>query len=57
MLTFSPLDRPEDSEIEVKHVKHGKLDVIETIWGHIGGGGANDEDTQWMDKRIADFIQ
>jgi len=57
VLTFSPLDRPEDSEIEVKHVKHGKLDVIETIWGHIGGGGANDEDTQWMDKRIADFIQ
>jgi len=47
---------PEDSEIEVKHLKHGTLAVMETIWGHIGGGGANEADTQWMDKRIAEFM-
>ena len=48
--------RPEDSEYEVKYLKHGELAVIETIWGHIGGGGANEEDTEWMDKRIAEFL-
>ncbi|KAI9820330.1 MAG: hypothetical protein M1827_005952 [Pycnora praestabilis] len=47
---------PEDSEIEIKSLKHGELAVIETIWGHIGGGGANDEDTAWMDKKIAHFL-
>ena len=49
--------RPEDSEYEVKHLRHGELAVMETIWGHIGGGGANEEDTEWMDKRIALFLQ
>ncbi|MCJ1385452.1 hypothetical protein MMC17_008575 [Xylographa soralifera] len=48
---------PEDSEIEVKHLKHGELAVLETIWGHIGGGGANNADTEWMDRRIAAFLR
>ncbi|KAL8747790.1 MAG: hypothetical protein Q9190_000396 [Brigantiaea leucoxantha] len=47
---------PEDSEIEVQHLKEGELAVIETIWGHMAGGGANDEDTAWMNKKIADFM-
>lgn len=29
---------PEDSEVEVKHLKKGELRVIETVWGHIAGG-------------------
>ena len=41
----------------MKHLKHGELAVLETIWGHIGGGGANDADTDWMDKRIAAFLK
>ena len=49
--------RPEDSEIEVEHLKNGELAVLETIWGHIGGGGANDADTEWMDKKIAAFLK
>ena len=48
--------RPEDSETEMKYLKHGELAVIETLWGHVGGGGANEEDTKWMDKRIAQFL-
>ena len=48
--------RPEDSEIEMKYLEHGELAVIETIWGHVGGGGACEEDTKWMDSRIAQFL-
>ncbi len=29
---------PEDSEFEVKHLKQGKLAVIESYWGHLAGG-------------------
>lgn len=48
--------RPEDSEIEVKHLQHGELAVIPSIWGHIAGGGANEEDVKWMNERIAKFL-
>lgn len=41
----------------MKHLQHGELAVIETIWGHIAGGGANKADQEWMDKRISDFLQ
>ncbi|KAL8733205.1 MAG: hypothetical protein Q9166_002222 [cf. Caloplaca sp. 2 TL-2023] len=47
---------PEDSEIEVQHLQHGKLAVIETVWGHMAGGGANEDDTNWMNDEIARFI-
>lgn len=48
--------RPEDSEIEMKYLQNGELAVIESIWGHTAGGGMNDIDTAWMDKRIAEFL-
>ncbi|KAJ7169065.1 Alpha/Beta hydrolase protein [Mycena crocata] len=35
---------PEDSEEEVKHLKHGELKVIESIWGHFAGGGGGTKD-------------
>ena len=47
---------PEDSEIEAKHLQRGELAVIETVWGHVAGGGGNAEDTEWMDGRIAKFL-
>lgn len=47
---------PEDGENEVKYLKNGIFDPIPTIWGHIGGGGANPEDTKWMDQKISDFM-
>ncbi|KAL8765593.1 MAG: hypothetical protein Q9209_007375 [Squamulea sp. 1 TL-2023] len=47
---------PEDSETEIKHLKHGELAVIETVWGHMAGGGANEDDTRWMNDKIARFI-
>lgn len=48
---------PEDSEIEVKHLQHGTLAVIESTWGHTAGGGANPADAQWMDKQIAEHMK
>lgn len=47
---------PEDSENEVKHLPNAELVVIETVWGHIGGGGANEADTKFMDGKIAEFL-
>ncbi|KAL8874979.1 MAG: hypothetical protein Q9198_006598 [Flavoplaca austrocitrina] len=47
---------PEDSEVELQHLKHGELAVLETIWGHMAGRGANEDDTIWMSDRIAKFI-
>ena len=49
--------RPEDSEFEVSHLKNGRLAVLESIWGHIAGGGANVADTAWMDGQIAEFLK
>ena len=40
----------------MRYLQHAELAVIETIWGHVGGGGACDEDTKWMDGRIAEFL-
>jgi homoserine acetyltransferase len=44
------------SEKEAALLKNGELAVIPSIWGHIAGGGANPEDTEWMDRRIASFL-
>jgi homoserine acetyltransferase len=35
-----------DGETEMNYLKNGKFNPIPTIWGHIGGGGANDDDTK-----------
>jgi len=48
---------PEDGENEVKYLKNGTFDPIPTIWGHIGGGGANPDDVKWMDEKISAFLK
>ncbi|RJE22306.1 alpha/beta hydrolase fold protein [Aspergillus sclerotialis] len=48
--------RWEASEKEVKNLKNGELAVIPSVWGHLAGGGANPEDNEWMDQRIAKFL-
>ena len=47
----------KDGETEAKHLKNGRFNPIPTIWGHIGGGGANDVDSKWMDSEIAQFLE
>ncbi|KAJ5765240.1 hypothetical protein N7520_004799 [Penicillium odoratum] len=46
----------EANKRELQFLNYGELAVIPSIWGHIGGGGANQEDTEWMNKRIAAFL-
>lgn len=46
-----------DGEEEVKYLKNGIFAPIPTIWGHVAGGGANEEDTQWIDAKIQEFLQ
>lgn len=48
--------RVEDSEVEMKYLKNAELAPIESIWGHTAGGGANEEDTEWMSDRITKFL-
>ncbi|KAJ5992064.1 hypothetical protein N7451_007788 [Penicillium sp. IBT 35674x] len=46
----------EANERELQSIRCGELAVIPSIWGHIGGGGANPMDTEWMDRKIAAFL-
>ncbi|KAF7324322.1 Alpha/beta hydrolase fold-1 [Mycena venus] len=49
---------PEDSEEEVKHLKNGELKVIESIWGHVaGGGGGTKADDEFIKTQIHRFLQ
>jgi len=47
---------PEDSEMEVSHLPDAKLVVMDTVWGHMAGGGANERDTQFMYDHITPFL-
>lgn len=46
----------EANQKEVAHLQHGELAVIPSIWGHIAGGGGNPDDSEWMDRRISEFL-
>jgi homoserine O-acetyltransferase len=49
---------PEDSEEEVKHLKHGQLKVIDSIWGHIAGGGSGTkEDNDFIKLQVQKFLE
>ena len=45
-----------DSEVEMKYLKNAQLAPIETVWGHVAGGGGNEADTEWMSQRIKKFL-
>ncbi|RMZ00787.1 hypothetical protein D0862_06606 [Hortaea werneckii] len=49
---------PEDNQAEVKHLKKGEFRCIDTVWGHLaGGGGGTKEDTQYIIQEIKRFLQ
>ncbi|EMC91121.1 hypothetical protein BAUCODRAFT_134798 [Baudoinia panamericana UAMH 10762] len=49
---------PEDNEEEVKHLRNGEFRCIETVWGHIAGGGSGTkEDTEYIIQEIKRFLQ
>ncbi|KAK5061201.1 hypothetical protein LTR84_007743 [Exophiala bonariae] len=47
---------PEDSEIEVGYLQSGRVEVIESTWGHVAGGGLNPPDTAFLNERIGRFL-
>jgi homoserine O-acetyltransferase len=48
---------PEDNEIEVSMMPNAELRVIETIWGHTGGGpGRNPADTAFIDAQLKELL-
>ena len=49
--------RPYANQREAKSLKSARVEVVPSVWGHIAGGGANQKDTQWMDKKIESFLQ
>jgi len=49
---------PEDNEEEVKHLKHVEFRVIETVWGHLAGGGSGTkEDTEYIIQEVKRFLK
>ncbi|VUC27448.1 unnamed protein product [Clonostachys rosea] len=48
--------RWEASERESSHLPRATLKVIPSVWGHLAGFGVNGEDTEWMDREIAEFV-
>jgi hypothetical protein len=43
--------------MEVKHLPHGTLHVIETIYGHVGGGGGGSKaDNELIDATVKSFL-
>ena len=49
---------PQDSQREVKSLPHGTLRIIESIYGHTGGGGGGSpEDNIFINKEVAEFMK
>ncbi|KAI0151802.1 Alpha/Beta hydrolase protein [Xylariaceae sp. FL1272] len=48
--------RWEASARECKSIPDAQLKVIPSVWGHIAGSGANEDDNTWMDIALADFL-
>ncbi|RVX75204.1 hypothetical protein B0A52_00556 [Exophiala mesophila] len=48
---------PEDSELEAQYLPNATVEVIESTWGHIAGGGASAKDAQFMNERIKRFLR
>ncbi|KAI0709560.1 homoserine O-acetyltransferase [Cerioporus squamosus] len=48
---------PEDSEIEVSLMRNGsKLVVIDSVWGHMAGGGSNSADDEFIRAKVQEFL-
>ena len=51
---------PEDSEIEVEHMKEGidKVKAFPSVWGHWAGGpGDSVEDVKWLDEQLKEWLE
>lgn len=41
---------------EVSHMTNAELRVIPGIWGHFAGGGANPDDTNFIDDAVKELL-
>ena len=49
---------PEDNKAEVEHLQHGQFRCIETVWGHIAGGGnGTKEDTEYIIEEMKAILK
>ncbi|KAI0709558.1 homoserine O-acetyltransferase [Cerioporus squamosus] len=49
---------PEDGEIEVSLIRNGaKLVIINSVWGHMAGGGANPDDNVFIKAEVRRFLK
>jgi len=47
----------EDSEIEISHLgNNAKLVIIDSLWGHMAGGGLNAEDDKFISEEVRNFL-
>jgi homoserine O-acetyltransferase len=47
---------PEDSAIEVEHLRRGELRAIDSRWGHWAGSGRNPADTDFIDRQLRELL-
>ena len=47
---------PEDSEIEVRHLRSAELHVIESVYGHAAGAGVAASENAFVDAQIARLL-
>ena len=46
-----------DEEYEVSKMPNAELRVIPGIWGHFAGGGANADDTKFIDNAVMELLK
>ncbi|KAI0311748.1 homoserine acetyltransferase [Amylostereum chailletii] len=47
---------PEDSETEVSFLKNAQFSVINSVWGHLAGGGSCPEDLEFIKSTVQKFL-
>ncbi len=47
---------PEDSRLEVSHLRAAELRPIDSHWGHWAGSGRNPEDTAFIDRQLSELL-
>ncbi|KAF8910330.1 homoserine acetyltransferase [Mucidula mucida] len=49
---------PEDSEVEVSYMQgKARLVIIDSVWGHMAGGGSNAKDTAFVQEQVQEFLE
>jgi homoserine acetyltransferase len=49
--------RWEASQRELGHLKSAKLQIIPSVWGHLAGAGVNQQDADWIDRAVGNFLR